>query len=257
MRLLKIGGSLITDKNTPLTLRYDKLREVCEGIERAYREGGVSFIVGHGAGSFGHITVKSYELHKGVSREEQLPGITKTQLDVRMLNTFFLEECFRRKVPAFTFSPSALLGERFNIEPLKRALKVGVVPIVHGDLVFVGDDVRVMSTEEALKNIALEWGGNVIIGMVEKYGGVYNKNPAIHNDTELIKVVNSSNIEEVLESVSDSEGIDVTGGMRHKVEELYELSRHGIESVVFRGTAENIYRFLTGRKVEGTYFTPE
>ncbi len=51
--LVKLGGSLITDKNAPGTARPELIRQLAEQLARAHRCGH-RLVVGHGSGSFGH-----------------------------------------------------------------------------------------------------------------------------------------------------------------------------------------------------------
>ena len=68
---LKLGGSLITDKNTPRALRPELLarlmREIAEA--RAARPG-MRIVLGHGSGSFGHVEARRYGTRAGVRTDE-------------------------------------------------------------------------------------------------------------------------------------------------------------------------------------------
>ena len=52
--LIKIGGSLITDKTKPYTTRPEVIKRIAKEIKEAVSEKDVNLIIGHGAGSFGH-----------------------------------------------------------------------------------------------------------------------------------------------------------------------------------------------------------
>jgi isopentenyl phosphate kinase len=50
--LLKLGGSLITDKSVPYTPRFDKLAELAADISAALQTSPqLSLVLGHGSGS--------------------------------------------------------------------------------------------------------------------------------------------------------------------------------------------------------------
>jgi hypothetical protein len=58
---LKLGGSLITDKNKPYTSRPDKFTQIAHEIKSALsRNPDLQLILGHGPGSFGHFAVKDH-----------------------------------------------------------------------------------------------------------------------------------------------------------------------------------------------------
>jgi len=55
--LLKLGGSLITEKNQANTAKHDLIQRLANEIKSALDARGddLQLIIGHGAGSFGHI----------------------------------------------------------------------------------------------------------------------------------------------------------------------------------------------------------
>ena len=64
---LKLGGSLITDKNSPQTPRPEVLVRLANEIQvvRSARPD-LKILVGHGSGSFGHVEAKIYGTRTGV-----------------------------------------------------------------------------------------------------------------------------------------------------------------------------------------------
>jgi isopentenyl phosphate kinase len=57
--LLKLGGSLITDKNTPYTANHGIITQVLKEIkEELNKNPALHLIIGHGAGSFAHQSAK-------------------------------------------------------------------------------------------------------------------------------------------------------------------------------------------------------
>ena len=63
---LKLGGSLITDKTKPYTVRMDKLGDLANQVARALQtHPDLLLILGHGSGSFGHTAAKKYGTRDG------------------------------------------------------------------------------------------------------------------------------------------------------------------------------------------------
>ncbi|MGA3021078.1 MAG: hypothetical protein ABSD68_03970, partial [Candidatus Micrarchaeales archaeon] len=58
--LVKLGGSLITDKTSPFTPNLDVIKRLAKEIHEAREEKGMSLIIGHGGGSFPHKPAKDY-----------------------------------------------------------------------------------------------------------------------------------------------------------------------------------------------------
>ena len=79
---------------------------------------------------------------------------------------------------------------------------------------------------------------------------IYNKDPKINPDAELLEVVTSS---EQIELIKNTQTIDVTGEMRGKLTELLELANIGVESEIINANKFNIIKnALNGEKVIGT-----
>ena len=75
--LLKLGGSLITDKSQAHTARPELIRRLAEEIRSAWEPDRSPLIIGHGSGSFGHIPAKKYGTRGGVRTEEEWTGFAE------------------------------------------------------------------------------------------------------------------------------------------------------------------------------------
>ena len=86
--------------------------------------------------------------------------------------------------------------------------------------------------------------------MASDVDGIYNKDPKINPDAELLEVVTSS---EQMESIKNTQTVDVTGEMGGKLTELLELANLGVESEIINANKFNIIKnALNGEKVTGT-----
>jgi len=79
MLIIKLGGSVITDKTKENTFKKDLMDKLAEKIKTADKE----LILIHGAGSFGHILAKKYDLNQGYKNDDQLHGFSLTHAMVR------------------------------------------------------------------------------------------------------------------------------------------------------------------------------
>src|SRR3972149_9819487 len=82
MDLVKLGGSVMTDKSRIATLRPAPLRRLAAELAQAGRE----VVVVHGAGSFGHIKARRHRLQEGYVDDTQLAAVSEGQRDVRAPN---------------------------------------------------------------------------------------------------------------------------------------------------------------------------
>ena len=82
--------------------------------------------------------------------------------------------------------------------------------------------------------------------------GIFTGDPKIDCQAELITEINNSNLEEVLKKAGESKNIDVTGGMRGKLEKLAE-TLNGVPCEIFNlFVKENLKNVLLGKTIKST-----
>lgn len=259
--LLKLGGSLITDKDKEYTPRLDKLRELSLEIKAALDSApGLSLILGHGSGSFGHVAAKKHGTRNGVQTKEQWLGFTEVRYQAAELNRFVLQSLLEAGIPALPFPPSASMVSKdrkvihHNIETIRRALSAGLLPVVQGDVAF--DDSlggTILSTEDVFTFLVEQFPtSRILLAGIE--AGVWEDFPA---RTRLVKQIQLTDYESKRSGIQGSASTDVTGGMKAKVEEMLSLIRthDGLTAQIF--TAEEpgmLTRALRGENV-GTLLT--
>ena len=73
------------------------------------------------------------------------------------------------------------------------------------------------------------------------------------DEGEVVELITNDNFGKVTSLVDGSHGIDVTGGMLHKVQECLELATIGIKSQIVSGLVEGrVKAAMIGRSVLGT-----
>ncbi|HWR66365.1 MAG TPA: isopentenyl phosphate kinase [Bellilinea sp.] len=224
---LKLGGSLITDKLNARTARKDTIQRLAGEIQSArLAQPDVQFVLGHGSGSFGHVPADKYHTRRGVHSWKDWEGFLEVWRQARELNQIMLEELTQVGMPVMAFPPSAFIqaadGQPATVQadPLRSALQAGLVPLVAGDVIF--DRVlggTIFSTEDVFLALAphLLPDRILICGME---AGVWQDFPA---NTELITHITPSSFKTLDRKLSGSAGIDVTGGMRTKVDQMVAL----------------------------------
>ncbi len=229
---LKLGGSLLTDKTRPQVLRGDVLRRLAAEIASALHERpGLSLVIGHGSGSFGHVTARQYGTRDGVRSPAAWRGYAEVARVAAELNRLVVDALWEAGVPALRIQPSASArcrdGELTAMDerPLIAALRNGLAPVVHGDVAL--DDVRggtIISTEAIFCWLAprLLPRRVVLVGEVE---GVLTADPAGSVKGEVIAEITPAMLPQLADALGGSRGVDVTGGMVAKVAEMVALAR--------------------------------
>lgn len=259
--LLKIGGGVITDKSVHYGLREDVLARLAQEIGEAQAElQDTKMIIGNGAGSFAHFSAHKYRTTEGFVDEASRVGLGWVRHDAVKLNQIVLEQLLLANVPVFSFSPSSMMsirnGKTKNIfmESMVDAMGKDIVPLVYGDPVI--DDTKgcdIYSTEKVFDELAKYFAKHYSVRVIHisSEEGVYKNGQA-----SVFEEISSKNFDEVKKHLGGSNGVDVSGGMLHKVEECLELAKMGIESQVLSGMVSGRVRdAILGKKVKGTIIT--
>jgi len=259
--LVKLGGSLITDKRRPDAARPAVIRRLAGELAAALAAGPAPRVVlGHGSGSFGHVAAARHRLAGGIAPgargRAQLPGIGETQARAAELHRRVAAALAAAGVPAFSIAPSAALvaeGGRpaaWSAEPVALALRLGLLPVVYGDVVLDrAQGVAICSTEQIFAALATRlpehgfratcalWLG-ATAGVLDAAGGTL---------AEIAPGVAGA------DAAGAAAGTDVTGGMRHRVDTALALAKLGVESWILDGREPGaLAAALAGRPAGGT-----
>jgi len=229
---LKLGGSLITDKNREATARGEVIRQAAREIREALAaRPDLRLLVGHGSGSFGHFVARRYGLPSDSNEEgpTNWRGYAETGAAAARLNRLLTDTFLAEGVPVVSIQPSASAhcydGELISMEaePIELILHHGLVPLVYGDVAL--DEVRgctIISTEQIFAYLAhhLEPARIILAGEVE---GVFTADPLRDDSAQLIPEISRQNFDRVEHKLAGSHGVDVTGGMLTKVRIMYAL----------------------------------
>lgn len=256
LQFLKLGGSLITDKATPRTPRLEIIRRLAQEIAEALaHHPEMRLVIGNGAGSFGHIPAKKYNTRQGVYTEEAWRGFAEVWREAAALNHLVVDALYEAGLPVISFPPSASVIARdgqvatWDLAPLHMALDAGLLPVVHGDVIF--DSARggtILSTEDLFAYLAghLHPKRILLAGLED---GVWADYPAC---TSLIEEITPLNIFQISTLLGGSNVTDVTGGMASKVWQSLSLVQKypDLEILIFSGEKPgNIRRALLGERV--------
>lgn len=250
---LKLGGSLITDKDQAHTARLEVIHRLAVEIKEVVDDNPkLSLLLAHGSGSFGHVPAQKYDTRNGAATPLQWQGFLEVWREAHALNQILLEIFSAQNLPVISFPPSAMVTtknkkvDKWNIDPIQSALSAKLIPLVFGDVVFdLGKGATILSTEELFLPLADHLHPQkVLIAGIEE--GVWQDFPIcqqvvkeITHDSELLK----TNL------IGPSRSIDVTGGMLEKVKLMKQLTLKHKQTVVniFSGLIEkNLKKSLTG-----------
>ena len=111
--VLKLGGSLITDKTTPYSLRDGTIKAVSKEIKECLDRKLVDqLVIVHGVGSYGHPPVIEHKLYKGFIDPRQLMPISRTQSKVNELREVLCSKLQDAGIPVNLFHTSSIASAR-------------------------------------------------------------------------------------------------------------------------------------------------
>ena len=266
LAFLKLGGSLITDKMKPYTPLVDVMDDLALQIATSLKtQLNLRLVIGHGAGSFGHVAASEYKTRDGFPRPSPLThrerdttednywkGFAEVWYQASRLNRYVMKALHKAGLRTIALPPSGSViasdGQVsvWETTPIRMALAAGMVPVIFGDVVF--DEVRggtILSTESLFAYLvrALHPERVLLAGLEE---AVWEDYPA---RTRRIERITPQSFEEIRYGVSGSAAADVTGGMEAKVREMLDLAKEnpGLKIQIFSGTQPgNLVRALLG-----------
>jgi isopentenyl phosphate kinase len=236
--ILKLGGSVITDKDRREALDGPALDRAADAVADALAGDLSDLVIVHGGGSFGH----HYASEHGVSKTNgsgdaaaavEIHGAMKT------LSDFVLARLHDRDVPAVPvhpFSAAFRSGEAdltLVTEQVETMLGEEFVPVLHGDVVAHEDEgVTILSGDEVVTAVAE--------GIDAERVGFCSTVPGVLDDGDDV-IPEIGSYDEVADCLGASDATDVTGGMAGKVRVLLDL---GAPATIFG--PDDLRDFLAG-----------
>lgn len=251
--LIKLGGSLITDKRKVRSFRAGVARALAEQLSRLH-EGNEKrrLIIGHGSGSFGHVEAQKHGTAQGVSTPQDRLGFARVGAIATELSLLLQNEFIAAGLPVMRFQPSsttiANCGQivSYDTRALSLALDKGLIPLLHGDVAL--DEAingTIVSTESLFAYVAapLKVSRIILLGEVD---GVLDRRGAV------IPLITPQSLGGALSALRGARGVDVTGGMRQKVKTMTALARAQptLHVVIANGRREDILVDLLERQLQ-------
>jgi len=259
LTLIKLGGSIITDKEIPMSFRRAALRRLVGEIAGAKKEKPEQMvIVGHGQGSFAHVPATKYQTMAGFINEESLLGMAIVQDSAATLNRLVVQEFIRQKLPAVSFYASNTIVTKkrkklyFCADVVNEYLQKDLLPVTCGDvLVDRMQGCTIWSTEKILAFLADYFLKQKI--EVNKIIHVTDVAGFLDKQGQIVAEITAKTWPKISQDLRHTRGFDVTGGMGLKIEESLILAKKGIESVIISGMLKNnLYWALTDQDCVGT-----
>jgi isopentenyl phosphate kinase len=242
----------MTKKDIESTANMERIQKIAEEI-CTWRKFSKNLILVLGAGSFGHPVAKRYKLHKDVPVKSHI-GFSKTTENVRRLSTIVSTELHNLDIPTLPLQPSCFFLLRrgrickADVSFIMHALGRGLLPILWGDVVMdmehtygiLSGDQIMSYFYEKLPSDRMLFGTNV--------DGILTSGK--EDEKYVISRLRDSDFSNIIEMAKGSKYVDVSGGMKGKLLEIWRTQKRPLEALIFNASVNgNVYKALAGEKI--------
>ena len=249
--VVKIGSNVLT-QNNGLNLKAIQFitRQICRLID----DGREVILVSSGAMASG---VKKVGLPK---RPDELP---KRQAVAAVGQAGLIMEYekafgrFHKKVAQILLTSEDLSNRKRYLNArntLYTLLGWQVVPIINENDTVSVEEIKLGDNDNLAAMITLLMEADILINLTD-IEGLYNKDPRIHHDAELIPMVTTIT-KSTEQYASEIPGALGTGGMISKIRAARKVNSAGVPMVIAKGDEPNILIKLFSDGAHGTFFVP-
>ena len=244
MILIKLGGSVITNKEKSLSAR----RKTIDSLTKSLKKIDESMIIVHGGGSYGHYWSVKYDMHTK-EKKYDLRGVAIVKNSMIELNKIVLDSLLKNKINPYCCPPTSFMLENKpilkKVKEIEKIAKTGLIPVTYGDALWYGQKkTYILSGDKIMTHLAKILKPRLSIFVLNEDG--------LYSDLKSKKLINELKGERP--SISENK-MDVTGGMTRKVEEASKISKMGMNVFFVNGNKpERIVKAIKNRKFEGTLF---
>ena len=244
MILLKLGGSIITNKEKSLTPR----KKIVEKIARELKKIKEPIAIVHGGGSFGHYWSVKYDMHTE-PRKYDMHGVTIVKNSMIDLNKIILDSFVKNKLNPYSLPPTDFMSGNKpiskKIKEIEEIAKSGLIPITYGDALWYGNKkTYILSGDKIMTHLSKILKPKLSIFALNEDG--------LYSDLKTKKMIYE--LKGKSPEISENK-MDVTGGMARKVEEATKIAKMGVTVFFVNGNKpERIVKAVKNRRYEGTLF---
>ena len=254
--LIKLGGSVITYKEKPLSANYKAINNISKILSKLE----IPLIIVHGGGSYGHYWSVKFDMHTKLQKYPPR-GISVVHSSMLTLNNIIIYSLNKYRLNPYGISPSSFLitgqPNSNKILELKKMTKDNIIPVTYGDAVYIINNKYSIVSGDVLMSMLSKILNPSKIIFALNVDGLYNnmkekkiikeikfENPKIYKNKQTkINIINDTNID------------DVTGGMKRKVEEATKMAETGKDVIFINGLdPRQIQNAIQDKNFKGTIF---
>ncbi len=244
MILIKLGGSVITNKKRPLSARRKAINVLAKNLRKIKEP----IILVHGGGSYGHYWSARYDMHTKEKRYD-MRGVAIVKNSMIQLDKIVLDALLHNKLNPYSVPPTDFMsGNRpiaAKVKEMAAIAKAGLIPVTYGDALWFGQKkTYILSGDKIMTHLAKILTPKLCIFALNEDG--------LYSDFESKELIYK--IDNRRPTIPEN-AADVTGGMRRKVQEATSIARAGTSVFFVNGNKpERILEAVKNKTFEGTLF---
>ena len=249
--VVKIGSNVLTENNG---LNLKAIRAITRQVCRLIDGGREVILVSSGAMAAG---VKKIGLP---ARPDELP---KRQAVAAVGQAGLIREYekafsrYHKKVAQILLTSEDLSNRKRYLNArntLYTLLSWRVVPVINENDTVSVEEIKLGDNDNLAAMITLLMDADILINLTD-IEGLFNKDPRLHSDAELIPIVTTIT-RSTEQYASEIPGALGTGGMISKIKAARKVNSAGVPMVIAKGDEPNILIRLFSGKAQGTFFVP-
>ncbi len=233
MLLIKLGGSVITDKASYAVFKRENtirlVNEIREGFEKSSCDG---LIVVLGAGSFGHILAHEHSIHLGNRVPKvNLKAVSRIRRDVRELAGKTADILTETGFNPYIIPPEVIVKKEgddkfisltLNIKGIEKLARKGFVPLLFGDVVMDEEKLfSICSGDDVMEVLVTELDCFDNVAFMTNVDGIYSE---VNGQKVLVENIEREELMDCIANLSVGEIKDVTGNMMRKALKIRSMA---------------------------------
>ncbi len=255
--IIKLGGSVITYKDKPLTPNYLAIEKMANIIKELKKHNKI--IIVHGGGSFGHYWSIKYDMHTLPSTYSD-EGVSRVRESMIKLNSIIVEKFIAINLKPFSIHASSFVFNNLHcreqiMDMMDMIKNNDLIPITYGDVIHTsGGNFSILSGDTLMNILSINLKPRFSI-FTTNVDGIYDN---IINGNLIPKILINKN-KDLLTSDAGTKIefsnmlFDVTGGMKRKISESINIVNEGIPVYLINGFyPERMIDIINGSDFIGT-----
>ena len=249
--VVKVGSGVLTLQDG---LNLQVMSDLADDIIRLRASGREVILVSSGAIASGLRKIGMKTRPTSVSQQQAMAAAGQSSL-IRAWEKSF--ERHGQKVAQILLTRDDLTHRRRYLNARNTIFALlgwNVLPVINENDTVVVDEIKFGDNDNLGAMVTNLTEAHLLINLTD-IGGLYDKDPRIHGDAHLIRVVDRVS-REIMQHASSIPGFLGTGGMASKIRAAEKVSHGGVPCIIANGLRPGILGRIFSGEEEGTLFMP-